>query len=36
LGLSTSRLDSGITPGRLNASAFAGGAVTSMLRGSFN
>jgi len=35
-GLSTGRLDRGITPGRFNASAFAGGAVTSMLGGSFN
>ncbi len=34
-GLSTSQLDRGITSGRFNASAFAGGAVTSMLRGSF-
>jgi hypothetical protein len=35
-GLSTSRLDRGITPRRFNASAFAGGAVSSMLKGSFN
>jgi hypothetical protein len=35
-GLSTSRLDRGINPGRFNASAFAGGAVSSMLKGSFN